>query len=65
MMNALTGTALTLALVSAAIVAKDEGSPALTPLLVAAMVLLALVEGVLIAGLRSEAERVKRTMEGT
>lgn len=60
---ALTGTAVTLALVSAAIVGLDEASAVTKPLLVTAMVLLALIEGVLIAGLRREAERVKQTVE--
>jgi len=64
LMSALMGTALALALVSLALVARDEGSGTLTPLLVAAIVLLAIIQGVLIAGLRSEAERVKRSVEG-
>jgi xanthine/uracil/vitamin C permease (AzgA family) len=64
LMSALMGTALAVALVGLALVARDEGSGTLTALLVAAIVLLAIVQGVLIAGLRSEAERVKRTVEG-
>jgi F0F1-type ATP synthase assembly protein I len=65
LMWALTGTALSLALVSAAMVGLDEGSGATKPLLVIAILLLAVVEGVLISGLRREAERVKRVVEGT
>jgi hypothetical protein len=58
-------TGLGLALVAAALATgAGAASAATVTLLVAATFVLALVVGVLIAGLRSEAERVKRAVEG-
>jgi hypothetical protein len=58
-------TGLGLVLVAGALATgAGAASGATIALLVAAALVLALVEGVLIAGLRSEAERVKRTVEG-
>jgi hypothetical protein len=58
-------TGLSLVLVVAAFLtgAADAGA-ATKALLVAATLMLAVLEGVLIGGLRSEAERVKRDVEG-
>jgi len=58
-------TGLGLVLVAAALATgAGDANGATIALLVAAAFVLALVEGVLIAGLRSEAERVKRAVEG-
>ena len=58
-------TGVGLVLVAAALATgASAASGATIALLVAAAFVLALVEGVLIAGLRSEAERVRRTVEG-
>ena len=58
-------TGVGLVLVAAALATGAAAASAATiALLVAATIVLAFVEGVLFAGLRSEAERVKRTVEG-
>src|SRR3954470_11203723 len=63
LMYALALTVLAMVLISIAVVALDDTSGTTTPLLAVAMVVLAAQEGVLLAGLLSEAERVKRTVD--
>jgi hypothetical protein len=58
-------TGVALVLVAAALASgASAASGATIALLVGGLLVLAFVEGVLIAGLRSEAERVKRAVEG-
>jgi hypothetical protein len=58
-------TGLALVLVAGALASgASAASGATIALLVAGLVVLAFVEGLLIAGLRSEAERVKEAVEG-
>jgi hypothetical protein len=57
-------TGLSLVLVVAFLTGAADAGAATKALLVAATLMLALLEGVLIGGLRSEAERVKRDVEG-
>jgi hypothetical protein len=51
-------------LAAAFVTGAGDAGTATAALLVVALLVLAFVEGVLVAGLRSEAERVRRAVEG-